>query len=442
MSTNNSILGRPVPGDNGLPLIGHTLEAIRDIKALYEKKTAKHGPIFKTRFLGENWIRFSGPEMAQFLLQDPNDVFSKRDGWASFVEKFFPRGLMLKDGADHRHDRKIMQSAFNSSALKQYEQLLNVEIEALLNKYLQSTETIDAHELSMNLVVELSSSVFLGESDPATTDKLKKAFRDTVEATMAIVRKPIPGTKYYKGLKGRQYLESYFQSKVAEKRLSNESNLFSNLCKAVDENGNKFTDQQVCDHMIFLLMAANDTTCSALTSVIYWLTEYPEWQYKLNQEIQNLQEMDGKVFATNQKLLSCVFKESIRLFTPGAIIPRKAKRNFQYKGYDIPAGSIVSIAPIHNHYDPDYWTRPNDFDPERFLPERAEDKQHKFLFIPFSGGAAQCIGMHFAELEIKVIVSHLLRRYALSRDTSKTIVWTKAPVWHPKSRIEIQLARY
>jgi cytochrome P450 len=305
---------------------------------------------------------------------------------------------------------------------------------------LAGSDTVDFHEFSKNLLAQLSSNVFLGENDPSQAIKLQKAFRDAVEATMAIVRKPWPGTKYNRGLVGRKTLEEYFASKVEEKRNSDSLCLFANLCNAVDGSGNKFTNQQICDHMIFLMMAAQDTTSSALTSIIFALTECPEWQERLRAEYSEFDSI-ADIDLTKLKETSWVFREALRMYTPGAIIPRRAKCDFEFEGYKIPAGAVVSIAPIHNHYDPEYWTQPEDFDPLRFSPDRAEDKKHKFLFLPFSGGPAQCIGMHFAELEIKIILFHLLKSFTISRDTSKKVNWIKAPVWHPKNGLNVSFSK-
>lgn len=439
MSMNTIEELRSIPGDRGWPLIGHTLDIIKDIQVFFDQKIKKHGEVFSTQFLGEEWIRLTGPDGCEFLLLDKEKQFSTRQGWESFVGDLFPRGLMLKDGAEHLHHRRIMQTAFNVGAMTSYQSLMSEAIPQLLAE-LPQNKPVEFSETSRKLLLEIASLVFIGESDRAKIDQLQHAFRNTVEATMAIIRKPIPGTKYNKGLQGRAFLENYFLSKVDEKRSEASSNLFSQLCQAKDECGNTFSNQEISDHMIFLMMAAQDTTTSALTSLLYALTEYPEWQDKLRSEYSHYNALTYDDLK-NLPLTSWTFKEALRMFTPGAVIPRRALKDINYKGYKIPAKTIVSVSPIHNHFLPDYWKEPHTFDPTRFSPTREEDKQHPYLFMPFSGGVHKCIGLHFAEMEIKMILFHLLKNYRVVRDTNRKVKWTKAPVWHPKNGLHVSFKK-
>lgn len=426
---------REIPGDKGWPLVGHTLEILKDIQAFFDTKTQTYGEVFSTQFLGETWIRLTGPEGCQFLLQDADGNFSTRQGWESFVGELFPRGLMLKDGEDHRYHRRIMQAAFKKEAMVHYQALM-ADVLPRMHARIQPGVAVDFAEYARMSVLEMVSRVFIGDSDDKRNHELQRAIRANVEATMAIIRKPIPGTSYNRGLKARAFLEQYFLSKVPAKRKEGGQTLFAQLCQAKDEDGNNFTDQNVADHMIFLMLAAQDTTTSAMTSLLYALTEYPEWQDKLREEFAPYETLSyGDL--PNLEQTSWVFKEALRMFTPGAVIPRRSLHEVVYHGYRIPAGTVVSVSPVHNHYLPQYWAEPQRFDPYRFSPERQEDKQHPFLFAPFSGGAHKCIGMHFAEMEVKMYLFYLLKMFRIERDTSKPVKWQKAPVWHPKNGLSV-----
>lgn len=436
MSADTSHAVREIPGDRGWPLVGHTLEVLSDIQAFFDRKTRQHGDIFSTRFLGETWIRLTGPDACQFLLQDTEGHFSTRLGWESFVGDLFPRGLMLKDGDDHRYHRRIMQAAFKKEAMMRYQARM-ADVLPRLHSRIEPGRDIDFADYARQSLLAVAADVFIGESDPARADRLQRAFRDTVEATMAVVRKPIPGSKYRRGLKGRAFLENYFLGKVPQHRREGGDNLFAQLCQAQDEEGNDFSDQDVADHLIFLLMAAQDTTSSALTSLIYALTEYPQWQERLREEYRRYDSL-AHADLPELTLTGQVFREALRMFTPGAVIPRRSLHEVHYRGYRIPADTVVSVSPVHNHYLPEYWREPQRFDPERFSPERAEDKQHPFLFAPFSGGAHKCIGLHFAEMEVKMYLFHLLRLFRVERDTRRPVRWRKAPVWHPRNGLPVR----
>lgn len=427
---------REIPGDKGWPLVGHTLEMLSDIQTFFDRKTQAYGSVFSTQFLGETWIRLTGPEGCQFLLQDADNHFSTKQGWESFVGELFPRGLMLKDGDEHRYHRRIMQAAFKKEAMVHYQALM-AEVMPRMHSRIRPGETMDFAEYARVSVLEMVSRVFIGDSDDQRSDQLQRAIRANVEATMAIIRKPIPGLSYHRGLKARAFLENYFLGMVPAKRCEGGQTLFAQLCQAKDEDGNNFTDQNVADHMIFLMLAAQDTTTSAMTSLIYALTQYPEWQERLRQEYQPYETL-SYADLPSLELTSWVFKEALRMFTPGAVIPRRSLHEVVYQGFRIPAGTVVSVSPVHNHYMPEYWSEPNTFDPYRFSPGRQEDKQHPFLFAPFSGGAHKCIGLHFAEMEVKMYLFYLLKMFRIERDTSVPVKWRKAPVWHPKGGLKVR----
>lgn len=90
---------------------------------------------------------------------------------------------------------------------------------------------------------------------------------------------------------------------------------------------------------------------------------------------------------------------------------RKTVKETSFKGFEIPADTLVFIGPSYTHRMRAWWSNPDDFDPGRFSPERAEHKQHPFQWIPFSGGAHTCMGMQFAYLQAKAIVFYMLNRF-------------------------------
>ena len=100
--------------------------------------------------------------------------------------------------------------------------------------------------------------------------------------------------------------------------------------------------------------------------------------------------------------------------TPLPATARRTVKEVDLLGHLIPAGVPVAVSMAATHRLPEWWTAPDRFDPDRFGPERAEHRQHPFLFSPFGGGAHKCIGMHFGELEIRSVVHHVLTRFRLS----------------------------
>jgi cytochrome P450 len=190
--------------------------------------------------------------------------------------------------------------------------------------------------------------------------------------------------------------------------------MFSVLCHTADEDGQSFTDDQIISHMIFLMMAAHDTSTSTMTTMCYHLAANPEWQERLRDDSARIG--DGPLdFEALDKLetYDLVINESLRMMTPLPFNFRQAVRDTDLLGYFIPAGTSVVTWPSINHRLPELWTDPDKFDPDRFAEPRSEHKKHRYAFAPFGGGAHKCIGMVFGQLEIKTVMHRLLRRYKL-----------------------------
>jgi cytochrome P450 len=208
----------------------------------------------------------------------------------------------------------------------------------------------------------------------------------------------------------------------------------------VTEEGERFDDQQIIDHMSFLMMAAHDTTTSTLSSILYELGRHQDWQDRVRDESLahgashiNLDELD------RFPAISLVMKETLRRYPPLPVIPRVALREFEFQGYRVPEGSMVIVSALHTHYLPEWWDEPQRFDPERFTPERAEDTRHTHSYIPFGGGQHMCIGLRFAETQVKIILHHLVRRYRWSVPDGYTMPVQQAPISKPRDGLPLQL---
>ena len=100
---------------------------------------------------------------------------------------------------------------------------------------------------------------------------------------------------------------------------------------------------------------------------------------------------------------------------------------------------MVVVSPIHTHHMEEWWPDPFRFDPERFAPERAEDERHTHSWVPFGGGPHLCIGLHFAELQVKAIMHQMLRRYRWSVPADYRMPVQQAPISKPLDGLPIQL---
>ncbi|MDP9168792.1 MAG: cytochrome P450 [Actinomycetota bacterium] len=408
---------KPVMGDAGLPVVGHMIEMFRGGPEYVLEVYKKYGPIHYAYSPALPAVLALGPDATQAVFSNRNKEYSQK-GWNPVIGPFFNRGLMLLDFDEHMHHRRIMQEAFTRTRLAGYvEHIDRVASKVLANDWVANDPRFLFYPATKELTLDIASMVFMGHepgTDHELVTKVNNAFTTTVRAGNAIIRTSVPPFTWWRGLQARKLLENYFEARVKERRGAEGSDLLTVLCQTEDEDGNKFSDADIVNHMIFTMMAAHDTSTSTATTMAYHLAANPQWQDRCRDESDRLG--DGPVdIESLEKLesLDLVMNESMRLVTPVQWAMRRAVRDTDLLGYHIPKGTNVIAYPGLNHRLPELWTDPMRFDPDRFAEPRNEHKRHRYAFSPFGGGSHKCIGMIFGQLEVKVIMHRLLRKYRL-----------------------------
>ncbi|HEX4703944.1 MAG TPA: cytochrome P450, partial [Pseudonocardiaceae bacterium] len=272
-----------------------------------------------------------------------------------------------------------------------------------------------AYPATKALTLDLATGIFMGgteTTDPARMAEVNRAFIACVQAATSFVRLPVPGGRWRRGLRGRQLLEDFLRAYLPSRRDGSGDDLFSVLCHLEAEDGSRFTDADVVNHMIFLLMAAHDTSTITITTMLGYLGQHPQWRERCRAESYGL----GTVTPTLDQLgelrsLDLVIKESQRLVTPVPSLSRIAIADTEVLGRYVPEGSRLSVTPHYTHHMPELWPDPETFDPGRFAEDRREDKAHRYAWEPFGGGVHKCLGMYFSQAEVKAVVHHLLLRF-------------------------------
>jgi cytochrome P450 len=428
-----------IPLVKGLPLVGNLPKFLRD--PLENARSLEvHGNVVRSRTFFET-LTLLGPEANQFVLHDREGNFSSRGGWYYWIDAVFPGAIMAMDDPAHKHHRRIMQGAFKRSAMERYVADMGPVIEDELARWpVDGSAPLKAFPRIKALTLYIAARVFMGMALGPEADRMNRAFIDTVEASLALIRKPVPPFGMWRGVRARRWLVELMRSKLPSKRAAEGPDLFSQLCHARDEEGQRFSDDEVVNHMIFLMMAAHDTTTSSLTTMLYSLARHPEWQERLRAQAQALPAARlsfGDLAGCDQT--EWVMKEALRMYPPLTSIPRKAARDCQFGGFHIPKGTPVGISPIHTHHMPSIWTKPHDFDPERFSPARAEHRRHAYAYLPFGGGAHLCIGQHFADMEVKSVMHQLLRRFRWQVPEGYRMPYQLVPIAKPRDGLPIQL---
>lgn len=428
-----------IPGENGAPYFGLAREFLASPRALNKRMRETYGPVFRTRFLGQYTVGLSGAEGLQMVMLDRDKNFSSQKGWHHTIGRLFFRGLMLLDFDEHRYHRRIMQTAFKKDAMAFYLDSMH-EVSASGMRQWRNDKNFQFYPAIKQLTLDNAAKAFLGLELGQEADALNKAFIDTVAASLALVRVPVPGLALSRGLRGRKLLEAFFRRQIPARRASDQRDMFTQLCHATDDDGRHFSDDDVVDHMIFLMMAAHDTVTSSLTTAAYGLAMHPEWQQQLRDEAA-FTNGEPLQYAQLPELSKSewVFNEALRMWGPVPLIPRRTVRAFEYEGVRIPANVQVGISPDAAHYDERFWSNPGQFDPKRFSPERAEHKSHPFAFAPYGGGAHKCIGMHFGQILAKVVLLELVSQYDISIDPHYELDMQPIPIPKPRDGLPLTL---
>jgi cytochrome P450 len=250
-----------------------------------------------------------------------------------------------------------------------------------------------------------------------------------------------------RGVDGRAYLVDYFTRETHRRRAEGGGqDMFSQFATAEYDDGSLMPVDEVVDHMNFLMMAAHDTITSSATSLLWLLAKHPEWQDRLRDEIaavtggsdasgrpRDLEYDDlGKLDLTEM-----AFKEALRFVPPVPSMPRRALKSFEYGGYRIPAGAHVGINIHYTHHDEEHWEDPYTFDPMRFTPEQVKAR-HKYAWVPFGGGAHMCLGLHFAYMQVKILLAQMLPRYRIELAAGDP-EWQAWPIPKPKDGLKLKL---
>lgn len=423
------------------PVVGHTVDLLRDALKLHRDAAAELGPIYKVKVLGQWRVSLGGAEALEFILGDTQQLFSSYEGW-DMLRSLFPGGLMLRDFGDHRAHRRIMQAAFRKPVMDAYRGRLLAATEQLVADW-PIEERFAFYPAIKDMTLRMGAAVFMGlPLDDPKAAALNAAFQVEVKAATAVVRKPLPFTTMRKGQKARGFLRREFEAMIPDRRACPGEDFFSQMVLAADEEGNTWSVDELVDHFNFLMMAAHDTTASALTTVIWCLAKHPDWQARVCEEVDRLPDGPlGDAELASMEVSEWVLKEALRLMPPVPLIPRRAVRAFEWQGVTIPAGTWVSATAGMVMMSPKHWTNPETFDPERFSPERAEDKSHRYAWAPFGGGAHKCIGLHFATMQVKLFLATVLRQYRIELASDDLVQWRRVPIPQPKCGLPVRLMR-
>lgn len=431
-----------IPGDWGLPIVGDFFTFIKDATHFYESRKAKYGEIFKFHTPFGVRVVFCGQEANKLILVEEGKYTTNKEAWETSLGELFPNGLMLMDGEQHKYHRGIMQDAFKKEPMQGYLDIMPEIISSGLDA-LKGKKKILAFQFFKELTLKIAAKVFFGLGGDKDLTKVNKALTDLVNAATALPIK-LPFTTYQKGINGRKFLIAFFKKLMPERRNNPGKDLFSKLCQATDEGGSKFTDQEIIDHLIFVLMAAHDTTAITLTFMSYFLAKDMNLQSAVREEGKDFYSSNNLITNDLRQLeqLGLVMKETLRIHPPLIMVSRKIERDLLINDLTIPKNTFINVVFQMSHHDKRTWSNPSVFDPQRFNKERNEPSRCPFGYAPFGAGKHHCIGFQFAEMMVKMVMTELLKRHHISVPEGYVVPVQDVPLKQPKDGLPLYLGSF
>ena len=410
------------PGDTSFDL-SRAGAMLRNPLPLLLDGYARYGPVYTLRLLSSKVIVLLGPEANHHLLVANQANFSWREGSFANLIPLLGDGLLTIDGDFHRRSRKIMLPVFHHEHIAAALETMTVETEQAMSAW-RTGDRVDLYDWTRKLALRIAMRALFGLDPDGPAARSVDAARLFNEALhfysydLPVQWLRGPGTPWRRMQRARHELDRLIYSEIATRRRTGERglDLLSLLLDASDEDGTQLSDRHVRDEVMTLLFAGHDTTTSTVAFMFYELSRHPDVVDRLLTEQAELLG-DGQMPTAEQLMrgelaqLEQVLDETLRLYPPAWVGPRRSIEPFEVAGVRCPGGAPMFYSSWASHRLPDVWDDPNAFAPERFAPE-AKRALPKGAYVPFGAGPRTCIGMRFGQLEIRVIATALLSRFS------------------------------
>jgi len=372
--------------------------------------------------LGRQHVVFlNSPEYIRQILVVQNANFVK-ERTVQRMKILVGEGLITSEDPFHRKQRILAQPAFYRQRIASYADSI-VNKAAILSDRWKHVKQLDISTEMMHLTLDIIAKTLFDSDVAAEVSEISSEvnaimrlynFLVMVPHAEMLQRYPLPGMRRFR--RARSRLDAIVYRMIAEHRDENRDrgDLLSMLLAACYEDGSAMQDVQVRDEVMTIFLAGYETIANALTWTWYLLSQNPEVERKLHEEVDCV--LGGRSASyddvPNLRYTEMVLAESMRLYPPAWAMGRLALDDFELGPYFMPKGTTVFTCQYVVHRDPRYFPDPERFDPDRWMPE-AKANRPRFSYFPFGGGARQCIGESFAWMEGILILVTLAQRWRL-----------------------------
>lgn len=418
---------------NAIPLVKLPADYDRRTGAILAGFYEQHGPIFRTEAFGSPTIFLVGPEANRFVMTSNRLKFSHHVGWGRFfdTEFMFGNGLLTMDGDEHAQHRRMMNPAFTVNYMDRYLPIMMRIIRERVDAWLTAGE-VDLYDEARKITFDVAAEALAGMAPGKEVEQ----FRDLYAALMY--------GNWGSITEIRTTLDSLLRKKIKERRANPTDDILGMMVRVQDEAGHHLSDEQIIAHTNILLVAGHETSTSLSAWLLYLLVTQPDYTARVMAEQQAvIGKHDDPTLdqIKNMKVLHYALQEAERLYPPVPNGPRGVVEDFEFEGYQVPAGVFALYSIIASHRNPRLFAEPDRFDPDRFAPPREEDKKTPYSLVGFGGGPRICLGINFAQVEIKALTSYILRTMELNLVPGQTIQQVYGATGFPLNGIRMKVRR-
>src|SRR4030088_2509719 len=412
----------------------------RDPLQFFEDLQSGSEPIARMRIAGTKVFYLREPDLIREMLVTLVPNFHKSRGLER-AKALLGEGLLTSEGELHRQQRKLIQPVFHHGNLKDIAIIMRERARQRAESW-GAGQTLnlnqEMHALTLTIVAEALFGTEVGERTGRVSQLM-----ETVMETFFLFMSPLASLfeffghpKLKRAAKARRELSAIVQTMIDERRKTNQTrkDLLTLLFAAQDpETGLGMSDEQLRDEVMTLFLAGHETTANALGWTIYLLTQHPDIAERLAAAADDLESELG---IKDDDLLSRVIRESLRLYPPVWAVGRRATQDLPIGGTEGPKGAIVLACQWALHRSDRYFSNPIQFDPDRWM---SDDQRAlpKYAFFPFGGGPRSCIGEGFAWMELRIVLTEILRRWRFEMAPGQTVKPKASITLRPERPIQV-----
>ncbi|HUN60384.1 MAG TPA: cytochrome P450 [Candidatus Sulfotelmatobacter sp.] len=361
------------------------------------------GDIYKTSIYGTDAYVVRNVESAYHVLVENWQNYVK----GQIIERvglLLGNGLMVSEGATWKRQRRMIQPTFNPGSVATVIQMVKAVNLRLLEKWqlaASSNESVNITKDVSSMALEIILRFIFGEEYEHVAGDFDLLAQEKAR-DMAFARS-------FRGL--RKVILQLIE--MRRRRIATPTDALAALMLARDpRTGQSMEDRQLVDEILTLVVAGHETTASTLNFAWYLLTQHSPVEERLSDELSQIacSELDDQ---SNSIYAMQIIDETMRLYPAGWLLTRKALRDDWLGDYFVPAGTEIYVSPYFIQRNPSLWEEPDRFDPDRFRPDVVKQR-HRLATIPFSTGPRNCIGVHFAKMEMQVHLIMIARRLRFS----------------------------